>query len=210
MDLKDIKLEYIREGLNQKDLEARPIEQIKKWMNQAIKSEITYANAASLSTITKDGYPSSRIILIKEILDEGLIFYTDYTGKKALEIIESRKVSLLLFWKELDRQVRIQGTATKIDPEKSEQYFLSRPYESQISALASNQSSVISKEELESRVLALKEQYPEGEVPYPNNWGGYIVSVDACEFWQGRPNRLHDRFEFTQEKKQWKISRLSP
>lgn len=210
MNLKDIKLEYIREELHEKDLEATPLDQLKKWMNQAIKSEITYANAASLSTLTKDNYPSSRIVLIKEIAEEGPVFYTDYTGKKALEIIENRKVSLLFFWKELDRQIRLQGMATKIDPEKSEEYFLSRPYESQISAMASNQSSVITKEELERRVVELKDQYPQGSVPYPNNWGGYCVSIDSCEFWQGRPNRLHDRFLFKKEQKNWNISRLSP
>jgi pyridoxamine 5'-phosphate oxidase len=210
MDLKDIKLEYIREELNIEQLAHSPGEQLEKWMQDAIDAEISYPNAITLSTIDKDGFPNARIVLAKDIQKDGLVFFTDYTSSKALELIKSRKVSVLFFWKELDRQIRIQGEATKIDPEESEEYFLSRPYESQISALASNQSSVISKEELVTRVEKLKEQYSKGNVPYPANWGGYKVSIEKAEFWQGRPNRLHDRFAYIPSIDGHNIERLSP
>lgn len=210
MDLKDIKLEYIREELNIEQLSQSPGEQLEKWMQDAIDTEISYPNAVTLSTIDKDGFPNARIVLAKDIQKDGLVFFTDYTSSKALELIKSRKVSVLFFWKELDRQIRIQGEATKVDPEESEEYFLSRPYESQISALASNQSSVINKEELVTRVEKLKEQYPKGNVPYPANWGGYKVSIEKAEFWQGRPNRLHDRFAYNPKDNGHSIERLSP
>lgn len=210
MNLEEMRSEYMNESLDRKDLAATPFEQLERWMQQILKLETLYPNAVTLSTVDTMHRPSSRVVLAKEVLPEGVIFYTDYTGAKGVDLQTNKNASLNFFWPELDRQVRVQGLATKIDPEKSEEYFLSRPFESKISAMASNQSSPIAKVELEKRVKELKAMYPDENVPYPHNWGGYIVSFDKVEFWQGRPNRLHDRFEYIKEKNAWKVQRLAP
>ncbi len=210
MDLKDIKLEYIREELNISDLNSCPIKQLQLWFKEVKDLEISYPNAASLATVDTNGVPSNRIILIKEVSDQGLIFFTDYDGNKAKNLLSNNNASILLYWKELDRQIRITGKTKKIPLEDSKEYFYSRPKESQISALASKQSSIITKEELYKKVDLLNSKYQNSEVDFPENWGGFIVSYEELEFWQGRPNRLHDRFLYTKEKSNWIISRLSP
>lgn len=210
MNLQDIKLEYIREELNKEDLKSTPYEQFKAWMQEIIESEITYPNAAFISTVSADGIPNSRTILVKDHSEDGLVLFSDYTSQKALELAENNNASLLFFWKEFDRQIRIQGKISKIDPLESEKYWDSRPKESQISAMASNQSSEISKQELQDRVNHLNEEFKDKPVPKPPTWGGYRISFDVVEFWQGRPNRLHDRFRYTQNSGEWKIDRLAP
>lgn len=210
MNLEKMRSEYINESLDQEDLAKTPFDQLERWMEQVINLDLKYPNAISLSTVDVHNRPSSRIVLIKEILPEGVIFYTDYTSKKGYDLISNKNVAATFYWKELDRQIRIQGIATKIDPEKSEEYFLSRPFESKISALASNQSSPIDKAELKKRVTELKETYKDKEVPYPHNWGGYLIAFDSVEFWQGRPSRLHDRFKYTRDNEIWNIERLAP
>jgi len=210
MKLKDIKLEYVREELNTEDLKANPYDQLHDWMNDVIQAEITYPNAATLSTVSADHIPSSRTVLIKDYHELGITFFSDYTSAKAMDINSNKNVSLLFFWKELDRQIRINGQVSKIDPMKSENYWNSRPKESQISAMASNQSSIISKEELYEHVNQLNSEFKNKTIPCPPNWGGYLVSIDSAEFWQGRPNRLHDRFKYTKHKSSWQIQRLAP
>ena len=210
MNLETMRTEYMNESLNREDLAPTPFDQLEKWMSQVITLDTKYANAISLATVDTSNRPSSRIVLIKEILPEGIIFYTDYTGNKGQDLHTNKYVAATFYWKELDRQVRIKGTAVKIDPEKSEEYFLSRPFESKISALASNQSMPIKKAELERRVEELNETYKNKDVPYPHNWGGYLISFETVEFWQGRPNRLHDRYEYTLDHGKWKIERLAP
>lgn len=210
MNLQDIKLEYIREELNKEDLKETPYLQFKQWMQEAIDSEITYPIAASLATVSNDGIPSSRTILIKDHSEEGLVLFSDYTSQKAIEVAENNHAALLFFWKEFDRQIRVQGKVSKIDPIESEKYWDSRPKQSQISALASNQSTEISKAELEQRVKLLSEEFKEKPIPRPQTWGGYRISFDVVEFWQGRPNRLHDRFRYIKNNNEWKISRLAP
>jgi pyridoxamine 5'-phosphate oxidase len=210
MDLKDIKLEYIREELNQKDLNKDPIQQIQKWFKEAQISEISYPNAVTLATVNKHGVPSTRIVLVKEITNNGIIFFTDYASQKGIDLKSNNNVSILFFWKELDRQIRISGLATKISKEDSKEYFYSRSRDSQISALASNQSSTVSKEELVSRVKSINKEFEGKEIKFPETWGGYIVSYNSFEFWQGRPNRLHDRFQYEKKAKDWNIQRLSP
>ena len=210
MKLKDIKLEYIREELKTSDLSLTPHEQFHIWMDEAIKAEVSYPNAASLSTVSKDYIPSSRTILIKDYNENGVTFFSDYTSHKAMEINENPNASLLLFWKEFDRQIRITGTINKCDPLISESYWNSRPKESQISALASNQSSEISKEELERRVSEMTIEFKDQYIERPITWGGYQLSFDKVEFWQGRPNRLHDRFLYESKNDSWEIKRLSP
>lgn len=210
MNLEETRSEYINESLNKEDMSPTPFDQLEKWMAQVIDLDLKYPNAISLSTVDSKNRPSSRIVLIKEILPEGVIFYTDYTGSKGIDLLTNRNVAATFYWKELDRQVRIQGIAAKIDPEKSEDYFLSRPFDSKVSALASNQSSPITREELERRFKELSEQYKDQDVPYPHNWGGYLISFETVEFWQGRPSRLHDRFKYSKENEQWNIERLAP
>ena len=208
-DLKSIQLEYHQKALEQKDLKPTPWDQLSIWFEDLEKEEITYPNAAFLSTSSKDGQPSSRTILIKEFNQEGLIFFTDYESRKGQEIDENPFVSLLFFWKELDRQVRIQGRIRKISREDSEKYFSSRPLGSKISAYSSHQSKKVSKQELEKSVEENHKNLGKN-VPCPVRWGGYLISFDKAEFWQGRPNRLHDRFLFEKQGETWKISRLAP
>lgn len=211
MNLEDIKLEYIREELNIEQLEKDPLDQFQKWMNQAIKTEISYPNAVTMTTVSEDNIPSSRIVLTKDISDKGITIYTDYHSDKGRDIEYNKNVSLLYFWKELDRQIRITGKASKTTREESQRYFHSRPKESQISAFISSQSKETTKEELYMRKANALNEFSNKEVPCPEQWGGYLISIEKIEFWQGRPNRLHDRFVYTKEdNSNWKITRLQP
>lgn len=212
MDLKDIREEYIREELNIDDLSPNPIEQLKLWQKQAQNAEVSYPNAASLSTVSKDNIPRTRIILIKEIQNDGVSFFTDYCSQKGKDIEQNSNVCLSIFWKEFDRQVILNGQCKKLDPESSTQYFQSRPRESQISAWTSHQSQKTTKKDLLNRLQQTQEKFKDLLVlPKPENWGGYLISIESCEFWQGRPNRLHDRFLYEKNNKNsWNITRLDP
>ncbi len=211
MDLKNIGAQYERPELKRETLKDSPIEQIEEWIELAITAKLPYANAAVLATVDQEGFPHSRVILVKEIKNGELIFFTNYNSDKAQNIERENKVSLNIYWKELDRQVRLTGLAKRIPEKDSKDYFYSRPRESQISAVASDQSSVVSKEELYEAVSKLKEKYEGQEVPFPDYWGGYAVSPLRVEFWQGRPNRLHDRFLYTKSSDgSWTIDRLAP
>lgn len=209
LDLKHVGAQYERVALEEKDLPYQPVDLLTEWFSKAVESKIPYANAATLSTINQDGYPSSRVILIKEIKEGQVIFFTNYNSEKAQAISSNPKVSINIYWKELDRQVRINGSAAKITPRESEEYFQSRPYESQISATISDQSSVVTRDELERLTDELKLKYPKAPLPCPSYWGGYEVSMHQIEFWQGRPNRLHDRFRYELTDK-WEVKRLAP
>ena len=207
MDLKNTRTEYEREELNIKDLNPSPTKQLESWLDDA-KSISKYFNAATLSTVENKDQPNSRIILAKDIHEDSLVFYTNYHSAKGKQIDINSNVSILFFWPELDRQIRIQGVAEKISREDSESYFKMRPIESQISAIASQQSEEVTKEELNKRYNKIKE---EDEIKCPPNWGGYIVRFKNYEFWQGRPNRLHDRLSYKQnDKLSWVITRLAP
>lgn len=211
MDLKKIGAQYDRPELKRETLKSSPIEQLEEWIELSITAKLPYANAAVLSTIDDEGFPSSRVILIKEIKNGGLIFFTNYHSDKARNIERDPKVSLNIYWKELDRQVRITGHASRIPAQESKDYFYSRPRESQISAVASDQSSIVTKEELHRAVEDLKKKCAGKDVPFPDYWGGFIVSPASIEFWQGRPSRLHDRFLYTKNSDgSWGIDRLAP
>jgi len=211
MDLKDIKLEYIREELKAEDLNSNPTEQLKEWLKQVKDSEVTYPNAASLSTVSKDGIPTTRIILIKEIIDNDLLFFTDYRSTKSVHIENNNNVSLLFFWKELDRQIRIIGKAKKTSEAISRTYFQSRPKESQLSAWCSHQSHENTKEQLVKNLNTQKEKFKDiNSLPLPPFWGGFAITPCQYEFWQGRPNRLHDRFKYENTNEKWVITRLDP
>ena len=212
MDLKNIRQEYMQKPLEIEKFQLDPIGLLKQWYQDAIDSNISLVNAMTLSTVTEDGFPNSRVVLAKDISDKGLIIYTDYNSQKGREIEKNSNVAALIFWKEQDRQIRIKAKASKIEREESDKYFKSRPKESQISASASLQSSSVTIEALTQKVTNLISQYKdEDSLPCPKNWGGYFLEFVEIEFWQGRPNRLHDRFHFLLRDGEWStFNRLSP
>jgi len=186
-----------------------PFTFFKKWYKEAFEFQ-KEANAMSLSTVGADGKPSSRIVYLKELSDQGFIFFTNYQSHKGTDIEANPYVSLLFFWPELERQVRVEGRAEKIPAAESDDYFKSRPRSSQLGAWASQQSrKLVSRAKLEEKIHQLNIQFPT-TVPRPENWGGYIVFAEKIEFWQGRPSRLHDRIVYELENNQWAIYRINP
>lgn len=202
--------EFTKGGLKKTDLAEDPIIQFEKWFIQATEVDATMANAMTLATV-KDGQPSVRTVLLKMFDQEGFVFYTNYGSRKAKEIDANGKVALLFHWPELQRQVKIEGFATRVSAAETAKYFLSRPRGSQIGAWASNQSEVISSRQLlMAKVEEFKMKFKKGEVPVPKFWGGYRVMPHRIEFWQGRKSRLHDRFAYTLDGEHWDIERLAP
>ena len=208
----DLREDYVKHELNRSDLEPDAISQFEKWFAQAVDENAMAANILTLSTATKNGIPSSRIVLLKGYDSDGFVFYTNQESDKAKEMEENAHVSLLFFWPTFERQIRINGTVEKVSEEEAVEYFQSRPKESQIGAWASNQSTVLkNREELEAKVAQISAQYAnENVLPKPPYWGGYRVNPSSFEFWQGRQSRLHDRFRYTKSASGWKIDRLSP
>lgn len=198
---------YTKAELTEDTIVSNPIDQFRVWYQEALDSEILEANVMTLATATKEGKPSARIVLLKEFNSNGFVFYTNYSSRKGDEIEQNPQVELLFFWDVLERQVRIEGRIEKLPKEISEEYFYSRPIESQMGAVVSEQSKVIaSRSVLEEKLQTLKKE----EIKMPDNWGGYLVVPFRIEFWQGRPSRLHDRIVYTQIQDAWKIERLSP
>jgi len=235
MAIADLRKEYNLTGLHRADLEAEPIAQFNRWFEQATgarvggrirkfcvnvyKAFLTFfgaetpdVNAMTLATADKEGRPSARVVLLKGVDERGFIFFTNYDSRKGHELTENPQAALVVYWSELERQICIAGEVTKLPEAESEAYFKSRPRGSRIAAWASRQSEVLrDRAELEQKWQQLEGQYPGEQVPKPPFWGGYILSPTRIEFWQGRPNRLHDRFRYTREPdKSWKIERLSP
>ena len=208
----DIRKEYMQLSLLETDVEASPFLLFQRWWDEAISSGIEEVNAMTLSTSTKSGIPSARIVLLKDFSEEGFVFFTNYQSKKGLDLAENPLACLLFFWKELERQVRINGQVEKIPGNESDQYFASRPRGSQVSAWASPQSQFIdNREVIEKNLERYREQFGEKEIPRPVHWGGYNVKPSVIEFWQGRPNRLHDRIQYRLlENKEWRVERLAP
>ena len=212
MDLTALRENYTRNGLTRDDLKTDPFKQFEKWFQEATEAELPEPNAMSLATASATGEPSIRTVLLKYFGKDGFVFFTNYESKKAQQIEENPHVALLFLWLPLERQVKIQGTATKIPTAESLNYFTSRPRGSQLGAWCSAQSSVISSRKLlEMKFEELKYKFQHGEIPLPSFWGGYRVKPKRFEFWQGRPNRLHDRFSYTlKEETTWEIARLAP
>ncbi len=212
MDISDIRKEHCREGLQKADLDQDPVRQFETWFTEACDSNIDYPNAMSLATASKCGAPTLRTVLLKIFDERGFVFFTNYTSEKAIQIEENRQVALLFPWLSLDRQVKILGTASKIPAAESLKYFISRPRGSQLGAWISHQSSVISSRKiLEARFKTFTKRFSEGSIPIPGFWGGYRIVPGLFEFWQGRPDRLHDRFVYTpQSDATWHIERLAP
>ena len=212
-NMEDLRKSYQRGSLEAKDLTTDPLDLFRRWWHEAIEMEIDEANAMTLSTVNKHGQPSSRIVLLKGINNEGFEFFTNYQSQKAMDMEANPHVALLFFWKEMERQIRIEGVAEKVSKERSEKYFQSRPRGSQVGAWLSPQSKPIKdrtkldefRQNIESRFGDLD------PLPLPDHWGGYIVAPHAIEFWQGRPDRLHDRFRYALDKGAgWKFERLAP
>lgn len=212
-EIADLRMDYTKQRLDESDLKNNPIEQFELWMQQAIENNVTEPTAMVLSTVDAQGFPSSRIVLLKDYQEDGFYFFTNYLSKKGQDISVNSNVSLLFFWSELQRQVRIHGQVSVADKQVSDDYFASRPKESKIGAIASPQSQKIaSRKELEDRVSVVADQYrSNNDVPRPAFWGGYRVEPNYIEFWQGGGSRLHDRLIYEKEEAgHWVKYRVAP
>jgi pyridoxamine 5'-phosphate oxidase len=203
--------EYAREALAEADVDADPVVQFGRWFEQAEQAGLLEPTAMTLATATPDGRPSARMVLLRGFDERGFCFYTNYESRKGIELAANPRAALVLWWGELERQVRIEGTVTRTSREESEAYFHSRPPGSQLSAAASPQSRVIEgRATLERRVAELATGSPDSKVPLPEFWGGYRLAHEVVELWQGRPNRLHDRLRYRRVGDAWRIERLAP
>jgi pyridoxamine 5'-phosphate oxidase len=215
MQLADIRRDYARAGLRRADLNANPIAQFQSWFDDAksaLEKKFLDVNAMTLATADKNGKPSARIVLLKGLDERGFIFYTNYKSRKGRELSQNPNAALTFFWAELERQVCVAGKIKKLSRAESEKYFQSRPRASQIAAWASGQSSVLkNREALEIKWSELEKKFPGEKIPLPPNWGGLVLRPERIEFWQGRPSRLHDRFQYSRQKNNsWKLERLAP
>ena len=231
----DLRREYDLGGLNRQELDANPLAQFQNWFGQAAATrqgsrwrkigialfKLWHAilghapadvNATVLATTAKDGQPSARTVLLKGVDERGFIFFANYESRKGQELTENPKAALVFYWVDVERQVCVAGTVTKLPAAESEAYFKSRPKGSRLAAWASNQSSSVpDREALERQWREMEARFPGDDIPCPPNWGGYVLSPNRIEFWQGRPNRLHDRFRYErQPDNSWTIERLSP
>jgi pyridoxamine 5'-phosphate oxidase len=210
MNVSDVRREYIREGLRRRDLDPDPVAQFLKWLAEAKAAHPDDFTSMVLATADRSGRPSARVVLLKGCDERGFVFFTHYDSRKGRDLAENPRAALVFYWPEFDRQVRIEGTVETTSREESEAYFQSRPLGARIGAVASRQSAVLAgRDELESAVRDLTERLGQ-TVPCPGSWGGYRVVPDEIEIWQGRENRLHDRFRYRRQPEGWKIDRLSP
>lgn len=210
-NLEELRRNYKLKSLDTKDVKLNPFEQFSEWFEEVLNSGLIEPNAMILATADKYGKPSARTLLLKGFSDKGFIFYTNYESRKGKELAENNKASILFYWPELERQVRIEGIVEKISRKESERYFKTRPFKSKVGAWASRQSEVInSRFTIIKKFLFYLAKFHSKDIPLPDFWGGYILIPDCFEFWQGRPNRLHDRVRYKLENGLWIIERLSP
>jgi pyridoxamine 5'-phosphate oxidase len=210
-EIRDIRKDYKLKSLLEDDVLPDPLNQFSVWWNEAVNSKIEEVNAMTLATATPNGLPSARIVLLKGFTKEGFMFFTNYLSRKGTELAKNPHSALVFFWKELERQVRIEGTAEKVSDAESEAYFQSRPVGSRIGAWASPQSTPIAgRNIIEQNAEKYRLQFGDVSIPRPPHWGGYIVKPVRIEFWQGRSSRLHDRVVYTKQHEEWKIERLAP
>jgi len=212
-DLSNYRKSYEKHELLESNCPGKPMDLFKDWfLNADASNTIEETNAMTISTIGNDGYPKSRVVLLKKYTEEGFVFYTNYTSEKGKAIEKNNHICLSFFWPALEQQIIIKGTVEKISEEESDAYFNSRPTGSKLGAWASPQSTVVaSKEDLKIQLNSLEKKYDGKEIPRPEHWGGYIVKPISVEFWQGRPNRMHDRIRYSLTKDfSWKLERMAP
>ncbi len=211
VDLPGLRQEYMRESLDVGDVDRDPIAQFQQWFDEAVQARLPMVNAMTLATATSHSQPSARIVLLKGVDQRGFVFYTYYDSRKGRELAQNPRAALLFYWIELEREVRIEGKVEKTSPAESDEYFATRPLGSRIAANASHQSGIVAdRQALEAQFLEVGRRYGE-QPPRPEDWGGYRLVPEAMEFWQGRPNRLHDRLLYTRSPAgRWKIVRLAP
>ena len=206
-----IRTDYRKAELHENDVHPNALSQFASWFEEALKAEVMEPNAMTLSTVSEMGQPNSRIVLLKGLDDQGFVFFTNYQSQKGKELEANKQVSLLFFWPELERQVRVLGTVERVADMDSDTYFQSRPFGSQLGAWASPQSSRIdSRETIEQNIEQIRLKFNEQAVPRPDHWGGYRVMPSQMEFWQGRANRLHDRIVYKMDNLAWEIYRIAP
>ena len=212
MDLFEFRNEYLKSGLSREDLSDSPFVQFGEWFKNACDCKVCEPTAMVVSTVSEDGSPSSRVVLLKSWDEQGFVFYTNYHSQKAEDIASNNKICAIFAWLDLERQLRIEGTAEKVSTAESLRYFLSRPTGSRLGAWVSHQSKVItSRSLLEMQFEKMKAKFKDGKIPLPDFWGGYRIVPTKFEFWQGRANRLHDRFAYTKTSDgAWQIDRLAP
>ena len=209
--LADLRKDYSRSELTERSVSADPFEQFAKWMDEVLISEVPEPTATMLSTVSPEGRPSSRVVLLKGFDHDGFVFFTNYKSRKGRELANNPNAVLHFFWPELERQVNVSGLASMVSAEESDEYFQTRPFASRVGAWASKQSEPIaSRMVLIKRVAGLVVKYAGGNVPRPPHWGGYRLVPDRFEFWQGRESRLHDRICYDHVDGRWNLSRLSP
>ena len=209
--LKSLKTTFATETLDEGLMSGNPFEQFQHWFNDALNASLNEPNAMVLSTSTLQGKPSSRVVLLKSMSEDGFIFFTNYESRKGHDLLSNPQASLLFYWAELGRQIRIEGTVSRVSISESEEYFHSRPRQSQIGAIVSKQSQIItSREQLENDFFTVSTMYEGKEIPLPETWGGYCLNPNYFEFWQGRENRLHDRIIYNLNSMTWSRHRLSP
>jgi pyridoxamine 5'-phosphate oxidase len=209
--ISQIRSEYNIQSLNEGEVFQSPFKQFERWLNEAIESKCNEPTAMTFASSTFEGKPSARVLLLKEFSDKGFVFFTNYESKKGRQILQNPYGAIVFFWPELQRQVRLEGTVKKSSEEQSDNYFKTRPEKSKIGAWASPQSQVIpNRRYLENLKSDFQEEFSGKTISRPPNWGGYIFSPSLFEFWQGRPNRLHDRLQYTLQNEAWVIERLAP
>ncbi len=210
-DIADLRRQYGRAQLRREDLDPSPFVQFKRWLDEALAATLVDANAMSLATVGAAGEPSLRTVLLKGFSEDGFVFFTNLESTKSRQISENPHVALLFYWREFERQVKIQGTASRLPLADVARYFFTRPRESRIAAWVSPQSRIIeARQALEMKFEELLKKFGEGEIPVPSFWGGFRVVPSAIEFWQGGTNRLHDRFKYRREGDDWRIDNLAP
>jgi len=210
-NIADIRTDYTKYSISEMGLNSDPVQQFRIWFDHALNSKVTEASAMVFSTVSSDGFPSGRVLLLKGVEDSGFTFFTNYNSAKAKNLEANSNASMTFFWPELEQQIRIAGVIEKLGSAISDTYFYSRPRASQISAIASNQSDKLeNRDELIKEVERLEKLYENKKIPRPENWGGYVLKPVKVEFWQGRASRLHDRFLYELIDGVWQISRLAP